>query len=310
MKRVLLVGCGNIGFRHLQAICGVPTPLDISVVEPNIDVHGRILDQFDAASATAHRFELSTDLPDRTDPLALVVVATTAAQRRVVVEDVVARYDIAAMILEKVIFQRDADIDAVATLLGRHDVRAYVNCGRRTFDGYRQLRDRLHRPIDVTVRGRRLGLASNAVHFLDLAEFLNGASLVSLDARDLAPGSVPGKRPGVVEIFGTVRAELDNGATLTVESLDLEPVRIEVELSDGGHVISIDELARTQVEGSVVVPFASQNVSETVEVYAEAVDEGRCSLTPYADSARQHKLFLAALRRHLDLPADASCPVS
>lgn len=310
MKRVLVVGCGNIGFRHLQALCRVATPLDITVVEPNEAVHERILGQFDAASEAPHRFELGTELPGEAESFDLVVVATTASQRRAIVESLLSRFDVAVMILEKVLFQKDADYDAVAESLERHGVRAYVNCGRRTFDGYRDLRRELHRPVDVVVRGQRLGLASNAVHFLDLAEFLNDASVIAVDATALEPGSVPGKRADVVEIFGTMRAALDNGATLAVESLDVDPVRIEIELRSADRVIIIDELARTQSEGGEVETFVSQNVSDTFEIYADAVDHRECSLTPYADSSRQHRFYLAALRSHLDLPLDAACPVS
>ena len=33
--RVLLVGCGNVGSRHLQALVKVPFPLNIDIIEPN-----------------------------------------------------------------------------------------------------------------------------------------------------------------------------------------------------------------------------------------------------------------------------------
>ena len=33
--RVLLVGCGNVGSRHLQALVKIPFPLKIDIIEPN-----------------------------------------------------------------------------------------------------------------------------------------------------------------------------------------------------------------------------------------------------------------------------------
>ena len=36
MKKILIVGCGNIGSRHLQSLLDLKNfPLDITVVEPN-----------------------------------------------------------------------------------------------------------------------------------------------------------------------------------------------------------------------------------------------------------------------------------
>ena len=34
-KKVVLVGCGNIGSRHLQALVKLPFPLDITIIDPN-----------------------------------------------------------------------------------------------------------------------------------------------------------------------------------------------------------------------------------------------------------------------------------
>lgn len=307
----MLVGCGNIGFRHLQAMCDVPTPLEIVVVEPNAEHHDRIEGQFASAAHTQHRFELTRTLPERSGPLALVVVATTAAQRRRVIDDVLARFKVVVMIFEKILFQTERDLEEVGSMLETVDVNAFVNCGRRTFDGYREIREQLERPIDVTVDGQQLGLASNMVHFLDLVEYLNDAALTTLDGAGLVPGFRHGKRPGEIEIFGAVAAHLDNGATLRLTSLDQGPMRVDVLLTAAdGRVVAIDELARQRLEGGEVAPFDAQNVSEAVEVYEDAVNRGRCSLTPYADSVRQHQLFLSVVRKHLGLAHDEPCPVS
>ena len=33
--RILLVGCGNVGSRHLQALAKIPFSLKIDIIEPN-----------------------------------------------------------------------------------------------------------------------------------------------------------------------------------------------------------------------------------------------------------------------------------
>jgi len=311
-RSVLLAGCGNIGFRHLQAICTVPEALHVTVVEPMEAMHQRIFDEFQAAGSSGHRFELMSALPSSPNSFDLTVVATAAAQRRALVEQILDRHTTSVMILEKILFQTIADIDAVAQRLVTDGVEAFVNCGRRTFGGYRALRERLEGPIDITVRGNRFGLASNAVHFLDLSEFLNDSTLSAVDMAGLDAGARDGKRHGVVEIFGTITAVCENGGRLIVESRDKEPVVISVEVRSGTDVIVINELARTQTEGADVTPFASQNVSETTEIYQDAVATGSCALTPYEDSARQHRLFIRELRNHLGLSNDTDepCPVS
>lgn len=315
MKSVLLIGCGNIGFRHLQALCAMPIPAEIDVVEPDRDLHDRISTQFADAASSPHRFTLLERLPERRRVVDLCVVATTASVRRAVVDDVLDRHDVGSLILEKILFQRVGDLDAVGELLAERAVKAFVNCGRRTFPGYQALRDQLTgaRPLEISVHGHQIGLASNAIHFLDLAEYLGGSPITELDASGLEPGAAEGRRPGHIELYGTLVGHLDNGTRVSVESRDVSPVRIEVVIEAGGDRFVIDELARTiDAPGVERGPFGSQNVSETPEIYHDLLETGTCALTPYVDSSRQHRRFLTAVRRHLGLSndEDVPCPVS
>ena len=76
MQRVLLAGCGNIGFRHLQALCTLDGAIEIHVIEPNVETHQRILDEFDVAAGTGHQFSLERALPTSSASFDLVVVAS------------------------------------------------------------------------------------------------------------------------------------------------------------------------------------------------------------------------------------------
>lgn len=311
-KSVLLSGCGNIGFRHLQALCAMATPAAITVVEPNAGHHERIRGQFEASADSPHTFELHTEIPAEPAQIDLSVITTTAAVRRAVVEDVMEGHEVSAMILEKVLFQTVGDLDAVGALLTERGIAAFVNCGRRTFPGYEEICGAVAGPVEITVAGNNFGLASNAVHFLDLAEFVSGASIASIDVSRLEPGSQPSKRPGNVEIFGTLTATLDDGSWLAVNAANASPVEIEVVVKADDATYRINELARTVNDGTGSRPFISRNVSETTGIYEDVLVAGSCVLTPYADSARQHRYYLQALQSHLGLQtgADVVVPIS
>lgn len=289
-------------------------PATVTVVEPNTGTHDRIRDQFAAAADSVSEFDLVAAMPDTTQDFDLVVITTAAAQRRQAVEDVLARHSVRAMILEKVLFQTVRDLVEVGDLLDRSGVATFVNCGRRTFPGYAALRESVigASEVQISVRGNRFGLASNAVHFLDLAEFLTGSEIVEVSAAGLTDGHTESKRAGTVEVFGTLTARLANGASLTVDCADAEPVAIAVEVVADGATTTIDELARTLTDDDGSRPFESQNVSETTGIYEDAMTSGDCELTPYADSLRQHRAYIEALRDHLGLSNtdDDPCPIS
>ncbi len=314
-KNVLLCGCGNIGFRHLQALASIETPAKITIVEPFEAGHGRITDFIQSeASGGAENYRLLTAPPEVRERFDLVVIATSADTRQAAFENINNKHDLGCVLFEKILFQTTGALDEVGDLLGQDNTPAFVNCGRRGFESYRALAGAFagKGPTHITVTGGAFGLASNAIHFLDLAEFLNGASLQSLDLSGLDAGAIESKRAGFVEIFGTLTAELENGARLSVTCADTDAMSISITLAHEGREITIDELAGMQTEDGTSSPFEVKYVSGMPYLYDDALRHADPGLTPYAASVRQHRLYLEAMCRHLDLPVrnDTVCPVS
>lgn len=315
VKQVLLCGCGNIGFRHLQALSAINTPARITVVEPFAGGHPRIAD-FIASDAAggADRYRLLDALPAMRERFDLVVIATSADTRQAAFEGIVDHHDAGCIIFEKILFQTVAAIDAVQARLDSAGIPAFVNCGRRGFDTYRALAADMagDTPTDITVTGGAYGLASNAVHFLDLAEFLNGAALTSVDLSRLDAGAIESKRAGFYEIFGTLAATLDNGAKLSVTCADTDRMHISITLHHGDRTLTIDEIGGTQTQSDVTMPFGIKHVSGMSYLYDDGLQSADPGLTPYAHSARQHRLYLRAMCQHLDLPCTDGtvCPIS
>lgn len=311
MKTIWLIGCGNIGFRHLQALLAMDEPARILVIEPAKALHDRISGEVTAAGA-GHQVTLATELP-QAGPVDLAVVATAAPPRAAIVRALAMRARPPAVILEKVLAQTDAELQSMADDLAAAGSTAHVNCPRRYFPGYQALRRDLAQagPLSVEVTGSQFGLGSNAVHFLDLIEFLNASPLVTLDTARLTPGGKPSKRQGFQEIYGTLTAALDNGATLRVTCADAPQVQLDLAVvtADGRRYAISEATSRMQAPDGHAMDFGTRFVSQTPEIYADAL-AGRCALTPLADSLRQHRLYLAALRGHFGLAPDAPVPVS
>ncbi|MCB5408445.1 hypothetical protein [Pseudogemmobacter faecipullorum] len=316
---VVLMGCGNIGFRHLQALASMAIPVQIFIIEPVLALHPRIQALIGEESAKGrHRFALAASLAEAGVPaeVGLAVIATGSLHRRAAWEDLCAVTRPAAVIFEKVLFTTLRDLDEVGARLARQGIAGYVNCGRRGFADYHRLQARFAStgiPVDLAVAGSSYGLASNLVHFLDLAEFLNQAELVSLDFSGLEPATVSSKRGDYIEIFGRVEGRLSNGARFSAFCENREGLEIGVTLQpQGGAVLRLDERAGTLSEAGAVTPFGIRFVSGMPDLY-EGLFQGRGSaLTPYAASARQHRIYLNALRPWLGLSnaTDDPCPVS
>jgi predicted dehydrogenase len=315
----VIVGCGAIGRRHLQALAAcAPTPR-VHVVEP--DPASRATAAETARSAAPDMaFTASPDAagaPARAD---LAIVATVAAARRAALEALLARCAVPTLLLEKVLFTTRADLAAVGARLEADGIAAFVNCGRRGFPGYDALRAALGGggPVEaIEVAGAGWGLCSNAIHFIDLAEHLTGETVVALSGVALDPQAAPAKRAGCVELTGALTGRLSGGGTLAIRCDAGPPAAPVVTLRRGDVLWRVDEGARTLTRcgpgdaEDAPEPFAARHVSEMPHLYDELL-AGRSRLTPYARSARQHVLALDAFRDRLGLSIedDAPCPIS
>jgi predicted dehydrogenase len=316
MKKILLIGCGNIGFRHLQALCAsqMAGQIDLTIIEPNTDHHPRITTEL--ARTPMQQADISTALPVQAGRFDLAIIATNADVRRRVFDDLVSKHTFVAIIFEKVLFQRIKDLDAVEAQL--QGVAAYVNCGRRGFAGYQMLREMLppNAPVDYTVVGTQYALASNAIHFLDIAACINQSPLVSLDASGLDVAEAQSKRAGYVELYGTLNGTLENGATVNLTCTPADALSLDISIKGDAFVGKIDEAAGTVTitRGDAIeaLPFETRHVSGMPYLYETLLNGEGCLLPTYAESASQHRLLLSAINAHLNLPdrSDTLCPIS
>ncbi|MBU2868070.1 hypothetical protein [Pacificibacter marinus] len=316
MKKILLIGCGNIGFRHLQALCAsqLAGQIGLTIIEPNTAHHSRITAEL--GRTPVQLSEVLTALPQQADHFDLAIIATNADVRRRVFDGLVSKHTFAAIIFEKVLFQRIEDLDAVEAQL--QGIAAHVNCGRRGFAGYQMLRDTLSfdTPVDYTVVGTQYALASNAIHFLDIAACINQSPLISLDASGLDQSGGDSKRAGYIEIYGTLKGTLENGATVSLTCTPADALLLDISIAGAALTGKIDEAAGTVTvtRGDVTqtLAFETRHVSGMPYLYETLLNGEGCLLPTYAESAAQHRLLLSAINTHLNLPdqSDTLCPIS
>ncbi|MDZ4684906.1 MAG: Gfo/Idh/MocA family oxidoreductase [Planctomycetaceae bacterium] len=319
-----VIGVGQLGSRHLQALARLNRPARVHVVDPVPAALERACARFAEVAANDGRVELvlADDIAQLPRKLAAVVVATNADHRATVIDRLLQHTSVPYLVLEKVLFQRDGDYGDIADRLERAGSRAWVNCPRRLFEGYRTLRQRLSAggPIEYRVQGDGWGLACNSIHFVDHAAFLSRRDDFRMTAVQLEPGCNPSKRAGYVEFFGTVRGEFGDGSriSMTCRAEGTQPLSIQVLAADGRYdfdesqaAIRWTPTATGETESFPLVPTYQSQLTQLV--IQDLLDHGTCGLTPYAESVRLHRPLLAAFLGHYRTHADAgaeSCPIT
>ena len=308
MKRVKIIGAGQLGSRHLQALKAIPEDLAISVVDPSSESLRVAKERYEAVtSGTTHPIEYEHELKAG-GTWDLVIVATNANVRRPVVEQLLATSEIRNLVLEKILFPDARDYEAVTRLVTVKGTKAWVNCCMRQMDIYSKIRERVRgRPVHMSVTGSRFGLVTNAIHYFDYLAWITGSTMFTVDSLALQRQPVESKRKGYLEFNGTLSARFGDGSfgVVTCFEKGALPGFVEIHSTDARYLVReserkawVSEQANgwgwTEIEAPI--PFQSQL---TAELARSIFESGHCALPTLEESSSIHLQLLRPLAEHL-----------
>jgi len=305
---VAVVGAGGIGSRHLQALVHLGPKARVIAVDPSIAALGTARTRVDEVVSTDRAaVEFAGSLRSLPEELDVVVIATGAAVRRQVVENLLAQHRVGALVLEKFLFQRAVDHTEVGDLLSRSGTSAWVNTARRAWPCYRALAHRFGPgPVSVQVDAPGgLAIGTSAIHFADLLVFLGREP--DMEAATSGLQHAESRHAGVVELTGTLRATTPSGSSLRYTCDRTTSARLMVTLTwpSARVVVSeLDQLAWTCDEarggGWRQERFPTLLQSELTHVVVRhLLSRGSCDLTPYEEAVPPHLAILQALSEPL-----------
>jgi predicted dehydrogenase len=306
MNTVAVIGVGNLGFRHLESLYKSDMPLSLFAVDPSEAARERARSLAGGSSKGVTAVASIAELPASLD---LVIIATGADVRLAMTETLLQRAKVRILVLEKVLFQRPEDFATCERLLAAHGVTCFVNCPRRMYDVYGELKGIIGSSVRyMSVAGGEWGLGCNSVHFVDLFQFMTGRAPTDF-ALHLDSGSLASKRAGFLEFTGTIHASVDSSAlTLTAtrgsgakSHITLVGGDLSCTVDEGSGVARVFEREQLAKEIAFRVPYQSELTSR---VAAALLRDGTCALPSYADSAAAHLPFIKAMLAHAQAHVD------
>lgn len=308
--RLALIGAGQVGSRHLQGLARLALPCEIDVVDTSRDSLKTALSRFEEMPTNqmirAIRFHTSMDALPRV--LDYVIVATSADVRLNVVQQLLDRATVRRLLLEKVLFQNLVDYALAGTLLAKHGVRCWVNCTRRVFPIYSDIREFFAGDLIryYQVRGGGWGLGCNSVHFLDLLGMLTDDVPERLSARDLDLTLISSKRKDFFEFTGTLRGHFTRGTEVEITSLANSSARRLQTFRSERRACIVDEAAgvalflATENTGSWErKDFRSLLTSEiATSLTTQILTQDSCDLSTFEQSVAYHLPLVETLGRH------------
>ena len=327
--RVLIVGCGQLGSRHLQAVASLPLVREIEIVDPRPQAlelgRERVAEVRDRQHSTDIRWLSS--LSEATPGGDLCIIATLAQGRCQLVREVVETLGYSSFILEKLATQSVREMEDLEDFSRVRGLSAWVNCQTRTHPFHRRVKQRLdpRDPINFSVLGGKQKLASNGIHVTDLFTFYDENLWIKSGGSYIDPILYPSKLgDGLFDLSGTLLGCTEKGSRLTIsytqDYYSWEYISIATERYRCRCILDYTQQWAFECDAESgwewrQVPFEGiLLVSETSKEFAtDILTSGRCALPTLEESLVAHRFILGELQPHfsrlLGREID-SCPVT
>lgn len=308
LKKIVIIGAGQLGSRHLQALKKVDFPASIEVVDKKLEslnvAEQRYNDIPDNENIKSVKYFVAID--ELSENIDLCIIATNADIRAKVSEELIRKKNVKNIIFEKILFQTVEDYFSIDKLLQEKNINAWVNCPRRYFPVYQQIKNILanNGPITINTQAGNSGLVTACIHLLDLLVYLNHGSPVKSFVNFLNDSLSPTKREGFLEVSGVISFELENGARIMLSSQDIDNTICSVDISNSENVIVVREENGTVLKASKKNNWKKETEQFNV-IYQSNLShiiakniliENCCKLTSFKESMQMHLLLLDALK--------------
>lgn len=309
MKNIIIIGAGQIGSRHLQALRAIKTPLDISVVDTSqasLDIARQRYDEMPQGTVR-HTLNFVNEFPPK--DIDIAIISTSSNTRREATEKLLEKNKVKFIIFEKLLFQKIDDFSVIKKLLKKHKTRAWVNCSMRIMPFYGKIKEEFKdKKIFYHVDGGMFGLITNAIHYIDHMAYLTECNKYKINTELLDTHPFESKRKEFIEFNGTLKIEFSNGSlgiftcypnspAPIVTSISGNDIRIISKESEGKAWISRKDLGWQWEDTDSKMPNQSQMTTDIVE---NLFKTETCKLTDFEESIKLHIPFLEAILKHLN----------
>lgn len=308
-SKILIVGAGQLGSRHLQSLARVSSPLTITVVDTSMisiqTAKERWLSVQGASLDKDISFYLPQDLP-RGSNYDIAIFANNSDTRYESLLETLSQNKIRNIILEKILFNTNDQYTQAQELITSRGIKAYVNCPMRQMSLYRDIKEFFQKGEQIFYRasGSNFGLITNAIHYLDHFAYLVEDTSFRLETTGLHGSFFESKRKGFLEINGTLSATNSTGSHITISSLSEGnlPIVIQIE-SSNIRIISRESEGKVWISKKSTnwsfesidfrIPYQSELTAEWVSLILE---DKKIPLTPFNESKEIHLNLLEPLR--------------
>lgn len=300
MTKVIIIGVGKLGIKHLEAILISQIPSLIWVVDTNNESISSAkqlkIDNFNSSS-----LNFCNRIPEK-GYFDLAIIATNSKNRFEIAQELLTKNSVKNLILEKIVFPVSSEYVWFKKLIDESKTTCFVNLPRRLFPHYKLIKEftKNSNSFEAKISGSSWGMLSNSLHFIDLIHFLFSEECSYIDLSK-STDFFPSKREGYFEANGNIQLNFSNKGKVLIECKEGEFNEILISLRFDGKEIEIREKLASSMKFSWELnPREIQSLmvtQTTASIFGQLIEENKCELPKYDEIYNEHLLFIQELEK-------------
>ena len=310
---ILIVGFGNMGCRHTQSLINSNVDQNYFVLEPNKEI---FIKNVERINCSVDQFEWFDDIKNIPKNIEFAIIATSAEPRFGLMKSLIYN-GVKKFLLEKIVFQSKEQFEVIISLLEENGCVAYCDFVNRYYKHYVDIKDGLvqNKPITMFVSGGDIRLGSNALHYVDLFEYLTGhQSKISHD--NLKENKNVSEKGKIYrELLGQLVLSTSNGDLLIISANEDKPYSTEIIINQESQCHILNEQTKNYIsfEKNTGLDVKDSNVlfssQLTNTIYNEIIN-GTTLLPSVKQTKNCHLELFRVANRVFELDEDELCPMT
>ncbi len=205
--KILIIGVGNIGKRHLESLRKSSKIKEFYLVDKKKLENQNFERKF--LNSKLYFYKNINHL-EKKIKFDLVVISTNSDVRYKIFKFIVSNFKVKYFILEKFVFQNIKHYKYALNIIKNQKLKVFINCPMRNWPLFKKIRDKDYKKnIKIKISGSKWGLASNAIHYIDLLIFFTNRKKIYISNKN-EMHIYKSKRENFIEFAGSIHAKVDN----------------------------------------------------------------------------------------------------
>lgn len=304
VKKILILGCGNIGSRHLQGLTNLPYELEIGIIEPNENSKKMAITRLSESNydSKKHKIVWYDQIPDKLKSYDLAIISTTSNGR---IKNIIQLLEngISYFLIEKIVCQSNSEYELLLSNLEKYHAKSWVNTNMRYFDFYQKIKNNFNKSkIHISVIGSKPVLGTNALHYLDLVCWISDKYDLTLNGELLYNKIFPNKRGIQFSEFAGTLIGSGEKSSIVLTFFPESNLPTIINIVDNNNHLIIDEMNDKIfiLTGNLEIEYKFEHVSTvTTKIVKDIFEKDDCILPTASEIYHLHSELFRVLNNHI-----------